>query len=82
MREVYPASEAFIAIADRGPGEGLRLLIDNGVFYEFVPTEELGATVPTRHWLGTVETGVEYAIVLSTCAGSLGLYPGRHDSVR
>lgn len=80
MREVYPASEAFIAIADRGSGEGLRLLIDNGVFYEFVPTAELDAAVPTRHWLGTVETDVEYAIVLSTCAGAWGYILG--DTVR
>lgn len=69
MREVYPASEGFVAIADRGPQQGLRLLADNGLFYEFVPVEELGRAEPTRHWLGTVETGVDYAIVLTTCAG-------------
>ena len=69
MREVYPASEGFVAIADRGPGEGLRLVADNGLFYEFVPVDELGRDKPTRHWLGTVETGVDYAIVLTTCAG-------------
>ena len=70
LREVYPASEAFIAIADRGPGEGLRLLVDNGVFFEFVPVKELGASNPSRHWLGNVEPGIEYAVVLSTCAGA------------
>jgi acyl-CoA synthetase (AMP-forming)/AMP-acid ligase II len=69
MREVYPASEGFIAIADRGPGEGLRLIADHGLFYEFVPVGELGTDKPTRHWLGTVEPGVDYAIVLTTCAG-------------
>jgi hypothetical protein len=37
---VYPASEGFIAVADRGFGEGLRVNIDNGIFYEFVPVEE------------------------------------------
>ncbi len=37
LREVYPASEGFIAIADRGPGEGMRMLLDTGLFYEFVP---------------------------------------------
>jgi len=80
LREVYPASEAFIAIADRAQGEGLRLIIDNGAFYEFVPTEELEAAEPTRHWLGTVEPGIEYAIVLSTCAGAWGYILG--DTVR
>ena len=80
LREVYPASEAFIAIADRGPGEGLRLIVDNAVFFEFVPTGELGSAAPTRHWLGTVEPGVDYAVVLSTCAGAWGYILG--DTVR
>lgn len=68
-REVYPASEGFVGVADRGPGEGLRLISDNGLFYEFVPVEELGSPAPRRHWLGTIETGVDYAIVLTSCAG-------------
>lgn len=80
LREVYPASEAFIAIADRGPGEGLRLITDNAVFFEFVPTEELTSAAPTRHWLGTVEPGIDYAVVLSTCAGAWGYILG--DTVR
>lgn len=70
LREVYPASEAFIAIADRGPGEGLRLIVDNGVFFEFVPAKELGSANPVRHWLGNAELGIEYAVVISTCAGA------------
>ncbi|MGC8504620.1 MAG: GH3 family domain-containing protein [Acidithiobacillus sp.] len=68
-REVYAASEGFIAVADRGPGEGLRLLPDNGIFFEFVPVEELSAPRPTRHWLGNLETGIPYAVVLSSNAG-------------
>ena len=40
-REVYAASEGFIAIADRGPGEGLRLVLDRGLFFEFVRPGEL-----------------------------------------
>jgi hypothetical protein len=70
LREVYPASEAFIAIADRGPGEGLRLIVDNGVFFEFVLAKELSASNPSRHWLGNAETEIEYAVVVSTCAGA------------
>ncbi len=76
-RELYPASEGFVAIADRGPGEGLRLNLDHGVFFEFVP---LGAAAPTRHWVATVETGVNYAIVLSSCAGLWAYVIG--DTVR
>jgi hypothetical protein len=79
-RETYPASEGFVAIADRGPGEGLRVIADNGLFYEFVPVDELDKPDPTRHWLGTVETGVDYAIVLTTCAGLWGYVIG--DVVR
>ncbi len=76
LREVYPASEGFIAVADRGPDDGLRLMIDNGLFYEFVPTAELGAAEPTRHWIATVEPGIDYAVVLSTCAGLWGYIIG------
>jgi hypothetical protein len=69
LREVYPASEGFFAIADRAPGEGMRLIIDNGLFYEFVPLAEVQSDRPTRHWLGNAEAGVDYALVVSTCAG-------------
>jgi hypothetical protein len=68
LQESYPCSEGFIAYGDMG-SEHLRLLCDHGLFYEFVPVDELDAASPTRHWLGTVETGVNYAIVVSTCAG-------------
>ena len=68
-REVYPASEGFVAIADRGDGEGLRLNIDRGVFFEFVPVAELESPNPTRHWVATIETGIDYAVVMTTCAG-------------
>lgn len=80
LREVYPASEGFIAVADRGTGEGLRLLADNGLFFEFVPVEDLGASEPRRFWAGTVETGVNYAVVLSSCAGAWAYLLG--DTVR
>lgn len=69
LREVYPASEGFFAIADRGSGDGMRLLVDNGLFYEFVPVNEVGTSNPTRCWLADVRTGVDYAIVVSSNAG-------------
>lgn len=80
LREVYPASEGFVAVADRGTGEGLRLLTDSGIFFEFVPVEELDAPDPRRFWLGDIETGVNYALVLSTCAGVWAYVLG--DTVR
>ena len=68
LQESYPCSEGFIAFGDPATGL-LRLLLDHGLFYEFVPVEELGSDRPTRHWLGDLRTGVNYAIIVSTCAG-------------
>ncbi|MEP4378504.1 MAG: GH3 auxin-responsive promoter family protein [Alphaproteobacteria bacterium] len=69
LREVYPASEGFIGVADRGPDDGLRLMLDTGLFYEFVPVDELESRRPTRHWAGSVQRGINYALVVSSCAG-------------
>ncbi len=79
-REVYPASEGFIAIADRGPADGLRMLVDNGLFVEFVPVDELGSSTPTRHWLGTAKTGINYALIVTSSAGLWSYVLG--DTVR
>ena len=68
LQETYPCSEGFIAFGDPETGL-LRLMHDHGLFYEFVPVDELDSPRPTRHWLGDVEVGVNYAIVVSTCAG-------------
>ncbi len=68
-REVYPASEGFFAIADRGDGEGLRLLLDTGIFYEFIPLDELDSAAPDCRWIGDAEPGVNYALAVTTCAG-------------
>lgn len=79
-REVYPASEGFIAVADSGPDEGLRMIVDNGLFYEFVPVEELDSPQPRRFWLGDAEIGVNYALALTSCAGAFAYVLG--DTVR
>ena len=79
-RESYAASEGFIAVADRGPGEGMRLITDNGIFYEFIPVPELDSAKPVRHWTANLETGVDYAIALTTCAGLWSYLLG--DTVR
>ncbi len=68
LQETYPCSEGFIAFGDPAT-DHLRLLFDHGIFYEFVPVDELASERPTRHWLGNVVIGVNYAIVVSTCAG-------------
>lgn len=79
-REVYPASEGFVALADRGDGEGLRLTLDAGAFWEFVPLAELDAPNPVRHWAETIETGLDYAVVVTSCAGLWSYVLG--DTVR
>lgn len=68
-REMYPASEGFIAVADRGPGEGMRVMVDNNLFFEFIPLEDVGSHNPRRHWMANIEKDVDYAIVVSNCAG-------------
>ncbi|CAA7626471.1 GH3 auxin-responsive promoter family protein [Magnetospirillum sp. UT-4] len=78
--EVYPASEGFVALADGGDGEGLRMQIDNGLFFELVPAAEVGSPAPTRHWLATAQPGIDYALVLTTCAGLWSYVLG--DTVR
>lgn len=80
FREIYPASEAFMAVADRGYKEGLRLVLDHDIFYEFVPVEELDKPNPTRHWIANIEKDVNYAIVLTNPAGVWSYILG--DTVR
>ena len=79
-REAYSASEGFFAVADRGDGEGMRLILDGGIFYEFVPVDELGKPEPVRHWVATVEPETDYALVITTCAGTWSYIVG--DTVR
>ncbi len=69
LREVYAASEGFIAVADRGPGEGMRLLLGNGVFYEFVEVDKIGDADAQRHWINDVKLDTDYAVIVTTCAG-------------
>ncbi len=68
-REMYSASEGVFAYADRGDGQGMRLHMDGRIFYEFVPPDQLTAPNPDRRWIGTAETGVDYALVISSAAG-------------
>ncbi len=67
--ETYNASEGFFGIQDlKEPGEML-LMTDYGVFYEFIPTNELHLEKPKAIPLEEVELGVNYAMVISTSGG-------------
>ncbi len=70
--ELYPASEGFIAFQDTQNEKGLLLLLDNGIFYEFIPVDEFYDETPTRISLKDVKMGVHYAIILNTNAGLWG----------
>ena len=80
LREVYAASEGFIAVQDDVPEAGLRLVTDNGLFFEFVPVDQLDQPAPARHTLADAELGVDYALALSSCAGLWAYLIG--DTVR
>jgi hypothetical protein len=77
--EVYPASEAFVAVQTEATG-GLTLMLDYGIFYEFVPVEDLGLGRPRRHTVADVELHRNYAVVVSTPAGLWSYVLG--DTVR
>ena len=78
--ELFPASEGFFAYQDEQDKEGLLLLLNNGVFYEFIPADEFGTDNPSRYCLDEVQTGVNYVLILSTTAGLWGYNIG--DTVR
>lgn len=69
FQEVYPASEGFIAIQAQPDSPGMEMLIDNGLFYEFVPLSRWGSPDAPRLTIEQVRLDVPYSLVLSTCAG-------------
>jgi len=77
--ETYPASEGFAALQTE-PSGGLTLMLDYGIFYEFVPVEDLGKDRPRRHTVADVEVGRPYAVALTSPAGLWSYLLG--DTVR
>jgi hypothetical protein len=78
--EIFPASEGFIAFQDQFPGEGLLLIPDSGIFYEFIPVAEYHEGNMDRVSLEDAEIGVNYVMILNTSAGLWGYNIG--DTVR
>ena len=78
--EMYPASEGFIAYQDSQHAEGLLLLADTGIFFEFIPTDEFFNENPTRLSLEQVEVGKNYALIINNNAGLWGYSIG--DTVK
>lgn len=67
--ETYNASEGFFGIQDDLSSDDLLLMLDYGIFYEFIPPEEINNEYPKAIPLWEVEKGVNYAIVISTNGG-------------
>ncbi|MEN9876748.1 MAG: hypothetical protein RLZZ529_1745 [Bacteroidota bacterium] len=70
--ELFPASEGFFAYQDSQKEKGMLLLLNSGIFYEFIKSEEFSAENPRRYTIGEVELGVNYVLILSTNAGLWG----------
>ncbi len=78
--ETYPASEGFIAYQDSQEEEGLLLLSNSGIFFEFIPADEYYNENPTRLGINEVKTGVNYAVIINSNAGLWGYSIG--DTVK
>ena len=78
--ETYPASEGFIAYQDSQNEEGLLLLLNSGIFFEFIPADEYNNENPTRLMISEVELNVNYALIINSNAGLWGYSIG--DTVK
>ena len=67
--EIYSASEGYFAIQDQPDNEDLLLLLDHGIYYEFLPADQWAAPDPRPVPLAEVELHRPYALVISTNAG-------------
>lgn len=67
--QTFPASEGFFAFQDDYTKEGLLLLTNHGIFYEFIPLEEYGKPNAKRLTLKEVELNKDYALILTTNSG-------------
>ena len=78
--QLYPASEGFYAYQDKLDDKGLLLLLDEGIFYEFIRIEDVYNENPERISIKDVELGINYAIVVNSNAGLWGYLIG--DTVK
>lgn len=70
--ELFPASEGFFAYQDSQTEKGLLLLLNSGIYYEFIKVDEFFQENPTRYTIGEVELGINYVLIISTNAGLWG----------
>jgi hypothetical protein len=67
--ELFPASEGFFAYQDSQQDKSMLLLLNAGIFYEFIKADEFFTENPKRYTIGEVEVGINYALIISTNAG-------------
>jgi GH3 auxin-responsive promoter len=67
--ELFPASEGFFAYQDSQKDKGMLLLLNSGIFYEFVKADEFFTENPKRYTIGEVELNINYVLIISTNAG-------------
>jgi hypothetical protein len=67
--ELFPASEGFFAYQDSQKEKGMLLLLNSGIFYEFIKSDEFFTDNPKRYTIGQVELNVNYVLIISTNAG-------------
>ena len=67
--EFYPASEGFFAYQDSQKDKGLLLLLNHGIYYEFIVAETFFEEKKTLHTLEEVQLGTNYVMIISTTAG-------------
>ncbi|CCG54678.1 Protein of unknown function [Flavobacterium indicum GPTSA100-9 = DSM 17447] len=67
--ELFPASEGFFAYQDSQKEKGMLLLLNSGIFYEFIKADEFFTENPKRLTIKEVEVGVNYVLIISTNAG-------------
>jgi phenylacetate-coenzyme A ligase PaaK-like adenylate-forming protein len=70
--ELFPASEGFFAYQDSQKEKGMLLLLNSGIFYEFIKSEEFFTERPRRYTIGEVELNINYVLIISTNAGLWG----------
>ncbi len=67
--ELFPASEGFFAFQDSQHSEGLLLNTNSGIFYEFIPADQIFTENPNRLTLRDVKIGENYALIINSNAG-------------
>lgn len=67
--ELYNASEGFFGVQDQKDSKDLLLMLDYGIYYEFIPAEDIGKENPRVYNLAEVSLGIVYSMIITTTAG-------------